>query len=366
MKEFIHAARQVLEGNRPVDERRKYQLIEFLLGLVHLMFVIYFVVLHVPIMVYYNIFIVIGYMSLVVVLQKTNAYFLVCALTFGEILVHSMLATILLGWDFGFMIYTVGLVPFAFYIGYTIPDFKHHILIPATTSLIVCICYFVVKVIADQHGALLDEDYTRNMIDLANYVNNVLNFLLLWAVAVLFALEINFMHKSLERENRSLERIANHDPLTHLLNRHSMNSYLKNAMKAAEKKKKPFCLIMADIDDFKKVNDTYGHGFGDEVLITVANILTENVRKEDYVCRWGGEEFLILIHAGEEIALQAANRICEDVAKSVVAQGDTKVSVTVTLGVSEYRLGDSIRRLVEKADDKLYEGKRTGKNRVVF
>ena len=163
-----------------------------------------------------------------------------------------------------------------------------------------------------------------------------------------------------------LEKYANYDTLTHLLNRKSMAGYLQEARKQAEKGDHPFCIIMADIDDFKHVNDEYGHDFGDDVLKYVAHTILTGVKKTDYVFRWGGEEICILLKANIEQAQSAAERIRKDVANdSVLFKNKTSVSVTVTMGVCEYRDGITIKEMMEEADAKLYWGKKNGKNCVV-
>ena len=163
-----------------------------------------------------------------------------------------------------------------------------------------------------------------------------------------------------------LEKYANYDTLTHLLNRRSMDNYLQAAYRQAKTGKASFCLLMADIDDFKKVNDTYGHDCGDEVLKYVAQTITTGVKKNDNVFRWGGEEICILLNADEEKAVAAAERIRADIERDPVNyRNEAEVSVTVTMGVSPYRNGISIQSMMDDADAKLYWGKRHGKNQVV-
>ncbi|SFQ32119.1 diguanylate cyclase (GGDEF) domain-containing protein [Lachnospiraceae bacterium XBB1006] len=163
-----------------------------------------------------------------------------------------------------------------------------------------------------------------------------------------------------------LEKYANYDTLTHLLNRKSMEGYMREALRQAKDDKHPFCIVMADIDDFKHVNDTYGHDFGDEMLKYVAHTILTGVKKTDYVFRWGGEEICILFKATKEQAESAAERIRKDIAKdSVNYKNEAQVSVTVTMGVCEYKGGMTLKGMMEDADAKLYWGKRHGKNCVV-
>ena len=163
-----------------------------------------------------------------------------------------------------------------------------------------------------------------------------------------------------------LEQYANRDTLTNLLNRRSMGELLKRACEQAAAGRGTFCLLMLDIDDFKAVNDTYGHDCGDEVLRSVANTITCNVKKSDSVFRWGGEEILILLTTDEEKAIAAGERIRRSVESDrVYYRNETEVAVTVTIGVAPYRAGASVQELMDEADARLYWGKRHGKNQVV-
>lgn len=163
-----------------------------------------------------------------------------------------------------------------------------------------------------------------------------------------------------------LEKYVNYDTLTHLLNRRSMDNYLQAAHRQAKTGQATFCLMMMDIDDFKKVNDTYGHDCGDEVLRYVAHTISTGVKKNDYVFRWGGEEILVLLNTDFDKALAAAERIRADIARDPVDyRGTTKVPVTITIGVSPYTVGATIQQMMDDADAKLYYGKKHGKNQVV-
>lgn len=164
-----------------------------------------------------------------------------------------------------------------------------------------------------------------------------------------------------------LDRHANYDTLTHLLNRRTMDTYLNEAIHEAHSKKSTFCLMMIDIDDFKHVNDTYGHEFGDEVLKYVANTISTGVKKNDYVFRWGGEEILVLLKTDSEKAYAAAERIRNDIVKDAILYNNKeKVFVSVTIGLSSFNENHTIKDMMEDADQKLYYGKNNGKNQVVI
>lgn len=164
-----------------------------------------------------------------------------------------------------------------------------------------------------------------------------------------------------------LEKYVYNDPLTHLLTRRKMNAYLKEAYDEASKFSKPFCIMMFDIDDFKQVNDTYGHACGDEVLKTVADVVSSNIEKNDKAFRWGGEEILVLMRSDEVKAVSAAERIRLEIENKVIDhRGVNKVSVTVTIGVTAYDPRLDLKAMMYDVDKKLYHGKNSGKNKVVY
>ena len=366
---MYHSIRQIFAGTKEIDEKIKYQLICVLIGSVHLFFTLFFLYCRLPVLTVYNVLVVLFYFSMVFVIAKKGSNKTVFVSVFVEILVHAVLATLLIGWNYGFITYTIPLLPMSFYMAYTIPDLKKSMVkIPLICSLIVMFIFFMTNGLITRYGSYYQDVTTDKVTHRVYMLNLLVVFLFIGTVAMLFSLEIRFMQYHLEEENFSLSRIANYDALTKLLNRRSMNIQLKQVLEEIESSdaSESFCLIMADIDDFKKVNDTFGHSFGDAVLIEVAGVLQSNVREADRVCRWGGEEMLILLRGNMEVARSVAQRICTDMADTVIESGDNRISVTLTLGVSEYQKGESIRTMIETADQRLYRGKRGGKNCVVW
>jgi diguanylate cyclase (GGDEF)-like protein len=145
-----------------------------------------------------------------------------------------------------------------------------------------------------------------------------------------------------------------------------MDSYVNAAFMQAMTGTSDLCFMMADIDNFKKVNDTYGHDCGDEVLKYVAQAISTGVKKEDTVFRWGGEEIFVILKADPYNAVRIAERIRKDIEKSVVNyRNECTVAVTVTIGISPYEDGTTVQKMMDDADAKLYWGKQHGKNQVV-
>ena len=365
MKELYHIVRQIISGRRVIDNKIKYRVIGAGIAFVHLFFTISFYFMQIMPLYLYNMAVTLFYTCLSVFVVNREQYVFMYISAAVEILFHSSMASILLGWDWGFMLYTITLIPVAFYLTYTLPQFKKKVSVPSVVSIIVSVAFVLIRAVCDR----IDPMYTGAVPEHAHtsfyLVNSVIALDMQIIFSVLFALEIRYMQYQLEKENRMLGKIANYDPLTHLLNRRSMSEHMKDAYALAETDKQPFCLVLADIDDFKRFNDTYGHDCGDEVLIMVADMISGSVREDDYVCRWGGEEILALLRADLEMAARIAGRICGDVASNVLQYKNTDVHVTLTMGVSEYKEGKTIRSMIEEADANLYRGKRNGKNQVV-
>ena len=161
---------------------------------------------------------------------------------------------------------------------------------------------------------------------------------------------------------QTLREQATRDPLTDLLNRRAGEWQLERAFLAAREGQKPFCLIMADVDHFKAINDTWGHPAGDQVLQRVAAVLRTGVRDTDSVVRWGGEEFLLVLSNCEQAAaLLQAERLRERVADA--EQGEMG-RVTVSMGVAELQRGETLANLMERVDQALYQAKHAGRNQV--
>ncbi|MBI9078468.1 MAG: diguanylate cyclase [Pseudodesulfovibrio sp.] len=164
----------------------------------------------------------------------------------------------------------------------------------------------------------------------------------------------------LEDELTHLEDEASTDPLTKALNRRSFLRMLGLAVVSGQ----PFSLIMFDIDHFKAVNDTYGHDVGDSVLREISQLVRDNVRENDTLARWGGEEFMILSIKSD---MKRSKRVAERLRKSVAEFSFTNVpkQITTSFGVAIHDIGESSEELVKRADEALYEAKETGRNKVV-
>ncbi|MCM1059773.1 MAG: GGDEF domain-containing protein [Eubacterium sp.] len=179
-------------------------------------------------------------------------------------------------------------------------------------------------------------------------------------------------------ENKALQQAAVTDKLTHLHNRQGAQAFLKNTVLRNIHEGKPVSTIMLDIDKFKSFNDTYGHDVGDMVLKQVADILKENVRSEDGVFRWGGEEMVVIANMDGTEAYSLAERLRQSIQNTPLNIGEgQQVKITASMGVAQVvtdvpeRLnGENIMQYFEskplkRADERLYEAKENGRNCVV-
>lgn len=159
----------------------------------------------------------------------------------------------------------------------------------------------------------------------------------------------------------ALERQASHDGLTGLYNRSKLVGLLEEARAAYERYATPFALLLFDVDDFKRVNDRWGHVVGDRILIGLARRVQGVLRRTDHLGRWGGEEFVVIApHTSRDGAIRLAERV-----RSVIADTVTEeIQVTASIGVATMTPGLSLERLEDRADQAMYEAKRAGRNRV--
>jgi diguanylate cyclase (GGDEF)-like protein len=197
--------------------------------------------------------------------------------------------------------------------------------------------------------------------------HNQRNFLIAVSLLVLVIAIANYgRFRGKRREAELLDKLARTDALTGLANRRAIMDSIGREMQRVARGAAPFCVVLADVDHFKQVNDRYGHDTGDIVLKQVAAAIRAAAREADDTARWGGEEFLVLLPATTAAEAQAsAERMRTRVrALAVEANGQT-LQVTASFGVSALRAGEAVDACVKRADEALYRAKREGRDRVV-
>ncbi len=360
----------IMTGQQLISTELKYRFICIVTSMVHLVFCVAMHIMKADFLFMYNMCIVIFYCYMGSVLVSKEKYRLIIILFFLEVELHSSLASILLGWDYNFMLYTVALVPAAFYLNNSPTadnkDSKSGFLWTVALSLLVVVCYFAMSLLGSRSEPLYDMSSYSGVKTAVRAFNIFIAFLIQFVFSLFFAMETSYMGRLLAKENVKLGEEASFDPLTGLLNRRSLITSVSEEIGTMERVDR-FSIVMLDIDNFKSVNDTYGHDVGDTVLVALAKIITNEIREGDYACRWGGEEFLLFAHGSKYDTAHAAERIRNKFAETVFNdKSKGQFSVTVTMGIAEFRYGMQFRDIVEIADKRLYYGKTHGKNQVVY
>ena len=174
---------------------------------------------------------------------------------------------------------------------------------------------------------------------------------------------IRVSEEELYTANQRLTQLASRDALTNLLNRREMERILKEAVAYSQEHKTPLSVILMDIDHFKGVNDAYGHDMGDRVILTVADAISRTIRESDSGCRWGGDEFFIIL-AGAPLAI--AGRVGERIRRKVESAEmpfDRNVTISVGAATFDPERGNEL-QLFKNADEALYQAKKAGRNAV--
>jgi diguanylate cyclase (GGDEF)-like protein len=166
--------------------------------------------------------------------------------------------------------------------------------------------------------------------------------------------------------SNELEFVSRTDPLTSLMNRRGIEDIFAKEVNRYARKGTEFSILMVDVDDFKQINDQFGHAMGDAILQELAGIMLKNLRNMDTVARWGGEEFLILLPETESDQAQvAAEKLRQCIEQASPLCDGLNHKTTVSIGVAMYKLGLEILSLADIADKALYKAKKRGKNQVV-
>ncbi len=189
----------------------------------------------------------------------------------------------------------------------------------------------------------------------------VFSVYLLWLTVFMsgMTLRTNSYKRELYAKSVELERLTLTDALTNTGNRMASDDMINRLCE----EKRRFCVVLFDIDDFKRINDTCGHTTGDDVLKKIVSLVRENIRERDMLARWGGEEFIILLRETPlEASIEIAERLCRVISSECFE--NVGFSVTASFGVTEYMPGDGLASILRRVDRRLYSAKKSGKNRV--
>ncbi|MEQ8289709.1 MAG: GGDEF domain-containing protein [Gammaproteobacteria bacterium] len=283
-------------------------------------------------------------------LLSDKRYLSVITLSSVEIIAHSIAAVSVLGWTSGFQYYLLMFIPIIFV------SAKRANWVKVLTMVMIYVLY----------GGMFI--YTSKMPPLASLGQNDLYIIHLLNMGVCFsflALVAHFYIQLVQKSEIKLQTLASTDTLTGLLNRRKLIEVIEYEKEQGERTNAPYSMVMVDIDDFKKINDTYGHEAGDYVLKTTSYLLGQVIRKQDSAARWGGEEFLLLCpDTNIDAATRVANRILNQVNSFAFEFEGMSFSVTLSIGVAESTHKEFPADCIARADEALYKAKHTGKNRV--
>lgn len=363
LKKGVNNIKKVLGGKMQMTTRQKYHALIGSIVSVHVLLLFVFYIFHVMPMFIFNIFSVLTYVFCFWLMHGDREHYLaIYIITDIEVILHSFAASICVGWQFGFAQYIIAMVPVGFYICYMLELKRYKFTIATLSAVFSAVAFLTCKFISFIGEPIVILD--NIVLELVLYVFNALcafTFLILFSLVFIF--EIKLSSNQLKHQNAILDKLASTDPLTGLYNRRSMDIFLSQAVETESN----FALIMCDIDDFKKVNDTYGHDLGDVVLKGVASITAEQVKEKGYVCRWGGEEILILLNnASEENTFRIAENIRRNVANQMFDLNEKWIHCSLTLGIAFHHSDEAVEETITRADYKLYRGKRSGKNVVIM
>ena len=272
---------------------------------------------------------------------------------------NCLIGNTVIGWRSGIYILFLMLLPVIFY----------NPIIQKTQKLVVGIIFGLAVLATIILGFVISPmlRFSVANLQLMNSINLIVTFIVLAGFSYMEIRNSNKVALRLREANNKLAYLASRDSLTNLLNRRIMSQYIQMEHVRSKRSGKAFGLIMADVDDFKRVNDSFGHAAGDLVLIELAGLLSATLREQDSIARWGGEEFLILLPETDFEGVQiAAEKVRDLIAQSSIPYQGHDIQITLSIGgvVCEHEAGwDDCIKIADRA---LYYGKSHGKNLAVF
>lgn len=201
------------------------------------------------------------------------------------------------------------------------------------------------------------DDFTTDVKDIF-YINLFVSLFFTFFVTIIIVYIIR-------KYNKKLENLANNDLLTNINNRRVFNSKLEHSILIHQRHNQSLNLLFLDIDNFKDINDKFGHAIGDKVLLRIASILKNNIRKSDLLARWGGEEFVIAyLNSSLEDALTTTEKLKSLIENDYVLKELNHSIITASFGLTTLKSDDNIDDLMNRADIAMYESKNNGKNKI--
>lgn len=350
-----------VKGNVAVSTKKMITMTALVVGLFHVALWLFYICFGITEMVVINGISILTYIFCYVAANKGKNLRKIFDIIFFEIVIHAVLATMYIGIESGFMLYLIAVIPIGYYVTYSFREISQSVnpMIYVVTAIITFwITRIAHRIITPKYN--LGSVIIDRIVYMFNYTTIVVGVVAFCSTIVG---KVIYLEAKQNLQNMALEELSKKDPLTGLFNRRSIQERYEQAERNSEK----YAIVLGDIDDFKKINDMYGHNVGDEVLKVVSDVFKEAVRSGDIVCRWGGEEILIfLASTSKEQAVKVGNRIIEQIRDIEMNSFDGRAfKVTMTLGVSTSDEATDFNEVIRRADERLYAGKHAGKNRII-
>ncbi|MBP3826097.1 MAG: GGDEF domain-containing protein [Butyrivibrio sp.] len=272
-------------------------------------------------------------------------------IAFSEIMIYSVICEFLTVGSCGFIYYPLGMVAVIFHLVSTTRAKKTLLQVMSIIGTFIIYLIDITNYVPIKNIAI-DLGYHKPFIVFSNLL-----------VTVITMVYVSYLYITEQEQNRAiLEYNTNHDQLTGLYNRR----YFYSAIETIKRSTKEFSLAMVDLDNFKKINDTYGHEFGDAVLKDLSEILMSSMGENDIAVRWGGEEFILFMPGTDlDSAEKRLEKMQDRIRNHQVTLGGKSVSFTATIGLASGNNLLKYEQVINTADQMLYYGKSNGKNRII-
>ncbi len=319
----------------------------------HILFSAIFAVLSAIPLLLYNICSCIFYVGVYILSQRKH-FRATVILVHLEICLFVGLSCIYLGWGAGFSLYLIALSSLVYFCPFRC---KY---IPYLFSLIEIILFLFLKLYTTNCTPMIL--LGDNTISSFYILNSLASFTLILYAAFVSKLSAVLTEQTLKQSNTRLQDLVNHDSLTHLWSRPHLTGKFNKIIVSDT----PVTIVLTDIDNFKLINDTYGHDCGDYILSELAALLKSICPKDAGLCRWGGEEFVLMLHRPN---LNAIVPLIDNIRKAVSEYNfqyeNKSLHITMTFGISNSTEANNLNELIRLADKRMYYGKRSGKNTVI-
>lgn len=375
-----------------MEARSSFYILCYAAGFMHLTFLITFTIFRLYMMAVIDVVSVLIYVVMGTYTMKHNiegraiGWIIVF---FTEVILHAVIVTAIQGTEVFFFLYPLMAFPLYGYYLFVYCDrdtfIKAAVSFGMITLFVLMITFVMVETVGSLYAVTGMHELSRSEIIVLRGINVTFTLIMVVAFVLFFYIEVTSLLDKLRSTNEKLNYIATHDALTGLSNRHSLWKYFEELEESGES----YCIVMGDLDDFKKINDTYGHDCGDVVLKSVASIIIDNTKDDELACRWGGEEMLIVMRGSHEDCYSRISGIRSKICALDITSENRPVKVTMTFGFADSSEEDAaleelsadvsseggintktphriaIDSLISMVDKRLYVGKRSGKNVIV-